>query len=167
MNIKKIIAASLILLASSLVFVGPAQASFANKTVKGPKGQTLTIASTIVKDGQTVKVIGKKFDKKIGIYLAFCVVNAKGEMPGPCGGGVNAAGDSTGSIWISSKPPAYGKTLAVPFTKSGGFTQKITVTRYIGNVDCAIVKCAIVTRADHTRSSDRKADVIVPIKFKK
>lgn len=167
MNIKKIISTSILLLASSLVFVGPAQASFANKTVKGPKGQTLTIASTAVKDGQTVKVIGKKFDKKIGIYLAFCVVNAKGEMPGPCGGGVNAAGDSTGSIWISSNPPAYGSSLAKPFNKSGGFTHKVTVSRYIGDIDCALVKCAIVTRADHTRSSDRKADVIVPIKFKK
>lgn len=167
MSLKKVIATSLTLLASSLLFIGPAQASFPNKTVKGPLGQTLTTASTTVKDGQTIKVVGKKFDKKIGIYLAFCVVNAKGEMPGPCGGGVNAAGDSMGSIWISSKPPAYGKALSVPFTKSGGFTQRIMVTRYIGDIDCTVVKCAIITRADHTKSSYRKADVIIPIKFKK
>jgi hypothetical protein len=29
-----------------------------------------------------------------------------------------------------------------------------------------VVKCAILTRADHTRSDYRKADVIIPVTFK-
>jgi hypothetical protein len=112
-------------------------------------------------------VAGDKYNKKVGIYLAFCVVGAKGTIPGPCGGGVNTSGSAASSIWISSNPPAYGKSLAIPFSKTGGFQSKIKVSRYIGTVDCVVTKCAVVTRADHTQSTNRKADVIVPLKFKK
>ena len=155
----------LVMLVATISIAAPANAKSSKKTVKGPTGQTLTVNATSVRDGQVVSVTGKKYNKKIGIYLAFCVVNAKGVVPGPCGGGVNASGTSDGSIWISSNPPAYGKSLAVPFTKSGGFKQSVTVSRFIGDIDCALVKCAIVTRADHTKSANRKADVIVPVKF--
>lgn len=154
-------------LAATTILSAPANAKSSKKTVKGPTGQTLTVSATSVRDGQTVSVTGKKYSKKVGIYLAYCVVNKKGEVPSPCGGGVNASGASDGSIWISSNPPEYGKSLAIPFSKSGGFKQKVKVSRYIGTVDCAIVKCAVVTRADHTDSTNRKADVIVPVKIKK
>lgn len=166
MNKKQVIAATTTLMISSLLFATSAQGAVASKTIKGPKGQTLTVSTTSVKDGQVVKVTGKKYNKKIGIYLAFCVVNAKGVSPGPCGGGVNMTGTANSSIWISSNAPSYGGSLAIPFTKSGGFKQEIFVSRYIGSTDCAIVKCAIVTRADHTKSTYRKADVIIPVKFK-
>lgn len=156
----------LTMLIATIMVATPANANTSKKTVKGPTGQTLTVSETSVTDGQLVTATGKKYNKKIGIYLAFCVVNAKGVVPGPCGGGVNASGTSDGSIWISSKPPAYGKSLAVPFSKSGGFKQTVTVSRFIGEVDCALVQCAVVTRADHTKSANRKADVIVPVKFK-
>lgn len=145
----------------------PAQAKSTSRTVKGPTGQLLTVSATTVKDGQTVTVTGKKYNQKLGIYLAFCVVNAKGVTPSPCGGGVNASGVSQSSIWISSNPPAYGKSLAVPFSKGGAFKQKVVVSRYINDFDCAVVKCAVVTRSDHLNSTNRKADVIVPMKFKK
>lgn len=145
----------------------PAQAKSTSRTVKGPTGQLLTVSATTVKDRQTVIVTGKKYNQKLGIYLAFCVVNAKGVTPSPCGGGVNASGVSQSSIWISSNPPAYGKSLAVPFSKGGGFKQKVVVSRYINDFDCAVVKCAVVTRSDHINSTNRKADVIVPMKFKK
>lgn len=165
--LKRSIALAIALaLALTTLVTAPAGAKSSKKTVKGPTGQTLTVSATKVKDGQTVTVTGKKYNRKLGIYLAFCVVNAKGVVPGPCGGGVNASGTSDGSIWISSNPPAYGKSLAIPFTKSGGFRQKVTISRFIGDVDCAIVKCAVVTRSDHTKSANRKADVIVPVKFK-
>jgi hypothetical protein len=153
-----------ILLATTMV---PAQAKSSWRTVKGPTGQLLTVSATNVKSGQSVTVTGKKYNQKLGIYLAFCVVNAKGVAPSPCGGGVNASGVSQSSIWISSNPPAYGKSLALPFTKGGGFKQKVVVRRFINNFDCAVVKCAIVTRSDHLNSTNRKADVIVPVKFKK
>lgn len=165
--LKRSVALSIALaLALATLISAPAGAKSSKKTVKGPTGQTLTVSATTVQDGQIVTVTGKKYNRKLGIYLAFCVVNAKGVVPGPCGGGVNAAGTSDGSIWISSNPPAYGKSLAIPFSKSGGFKQKVTVSRFIGDIDCALVKCAVVTRADHTKSANRKADVIVPVKFK-
>lgn len=165
--IKKFLATFTALLVVFAVSMSPAQAKSSKKTVKGPNGQSLTVSTTKVSDGKVVSVVGKKYNKNVGIYLAFCVVNAKGEVPSPCGGGVNTSGTSEGSIWISSNPPEYGKSLAIPFSKSGGFKQKITVSRYIGNIDCALVKCAIVTRADHTDSANRTADVIAVLKFKK
>lgn len=151
----------------TLLFASPANAKPTTQTVIGPAGQTLTVNATNVIDGQVLTVSGAKYNTKVGIYLAFCVVGAKGVAPGPCGGGVNASGTASSSIWISSNPPAYGKSLAIAFSKSGGFERKIKVTRYIGTVDCAVSKCAVVTRADHTQSSNRKADVFVPLKFKK
>jgi hypothetical protein len=166
--LKRIVFLSIALtLAATTLLSAPANAKSSKKTVKGPAGQTLAVSATNVKDGQTVSVTGNKYNKKVGIYLAYCVVNGKGEVPSPCGGGVNASGSSDSSIWISSNPPAYGKTLAIPFSKSGGFTQQVTVSRFIGNADCAVVSCAVVTRADHTKSTYRKADVIVPVKFTK
>lgn len=156
-----------LMLLATMLLATPANAKSTKRTVKGPTGQTLTVSATEVKDGQVLTVTGDKYNKKIGVYLAFCVVGAKGSVPGPCGGGVNTAGSSTSSIWISSNPPAYAKSLALPFSKSGGFAQKIKVSRYIGKIDCAVAKCAVVTRADHTQSANRKADVIVPLKFKK
>jgi hypothetical protein len=165
--LKRSVALSIALaLALTTLISAPADAKSSKKTVKGPTGQTLTVSATKVRDGQTVTVTGKKYNRKLGIYLAFCVVNAKGVVPGPCGGGVNASGTSDGSIWISSNPPVYGKSLAVPFSKSGGFKQRVTVSRFIGDIDCAVVRCAVVTRSDHTKSANRKADVIVPVKFK-
>lgn len=156
-----------LMLVATTIFVTPAVAKSTQQTVKGPAGQILTVSATEVRNGQVLTVIGDKYNKKVGIYLAFCVVGAKGAMPGPCGGGVNTGGSATSSVWISSNPPAYGKSLAVPFSKSGGFNQSLTVSRYIGDVDCAVIKCAVVTRADHTKSTYRKADVIIPMKFKK
>lgn len=145
----------------------PAQAKSTSSTVKGPTGQVLTVSATTVSSGQTVTVTGAKYNLKLGIYLAFCVVNAKGVVPSPCGGGANASGGSRSSIWISSNPPAYGKSLAVPFSKGGVFKQKVVVSRFINDFDCAVVKCAVVTRSDHLNFTNRKADVIVPMKFKK
>lgn len=152
---------------ATTLFAAPATAKSTKQTVKGPTGQTLTVSATEVRDGQILTVTGAKYNKKVGIYLAFCVVGAKGSVPGPCGGGVNTAGSATSSVWISSNPPAYGKSLAIPFSKSGGFESRIKVSRYIGTVDCTVAKCAVVTRADHTQSANRKADVIAPLKFKK
>lgn len=166
--LKRSIALAIALaLAVTTLVTAPAGAKSSKKTVKGPTGQTLTVSATKVKDGQTVTVTGKKYNRKLGIYLAFCVVNAKGVAPSPCGGGVNASGVSQSSIWISSNPPEYGKSLAVPFSRGGGFKQKVVVSRFINDIDCAVVRCAIVTRSDHLNSNNRKADVIVPVKFRK
>ena len=74
-------------------------------SVKGSRGQVLSVSKTTVKSGAIITVKGDYFDETVGIYLAFCVVPPKGKAPTPCGGGVNKAGIGDASFWISSNPP--------------------------------------------------------------
>ncbi|KUL33731.1 hypothetical protein ADL15_17175 [Actinoplanes awajinensis subsp. mycoplanecinus] len=115
--------------------------------------------------GQTVTVTGRGYDVKKGIYVAFCLDNGAGVIPSPCGGGADMSGSSGSSAWISSNPPSYGEGLATPFGAGGSFTVPIRVSQMIGDVDCAVRGCAIVTRADHTRTSDRSQDVRIAVRF--
>ena len=132
-------------------------------SIKGPQDQVLSVSKTTVKSGSTVTVNGKYFDETIGIYLAFCVVPPKGKAPTPCGGGVNKAGSSEASFWISSNPPPYAIGLTEEYLPGGRFTQKVKISKKIGKFDCTKVKCAITVRADHLRSNDRSSDLFIPI----
>jgi hypothetical protein len=69
------------------------------------------------------------------------------------------------SVWVSSNPPPYGAALAKPYGKGGTFKVTLQVAAMIGEVDCRVTPCAVVTRADHTRAGDRRFDVIVPVSF--
>ena len=135
-------------------------------SIKGSQGQTLTVSKTTVKSGSVVTVKGNYFDETVGIYLAFCVIPAKGKAPTPCGGGVNKAGLGEASFWISSNPPPYAAGLTEEFLPGGRFTQKVKISKKIGKFDCTKVKCAITVRADHLRSSDRSSDLFIPITVK-
>jgi hypothetical protein len=115
--------------------------------------------------GTQVTVRGSGFDTSKGIYVAFCVTPPRGAAPSPCGGGIDMDGSSGGSVWISDDPPPYGVGLAQPYGSGGSFEVAIRVTAAIGDVDCRTTSCAVVTRADHTRNSDRSQDVIVPVTF--
>lgn len=138
------------------------------KTAVGPEGQRLTAsATTNLANNQLVTVTGTKYNKKVGIYLAFCVLPQMGKLPTDCAGGINAEGQSLSSYWISSNPPEYASGLTVPYTQRGGFILKLQVSRFISKHDCATKTCAILTRADHTRSAYRQADVIIPVSFRK
>lgn len=134
----------------------------------GAKGQTLTVTPTrgLAPYGQTVKVKGKGFSELVGIYVGLCVQPRTGAKPTPCGGGVDQDGSSQASAWISSNPPPYGNSLAIPYKRGGKFTVRIKVSPMIGSVDCRKVRCAIVARADHLRASDRSWDVVVPVTFR-
>jgi len=134
----------------------------------GAKGQTLTVTPTrgLASYGQTVKVKGKGFSELVGIYVGLCVQPRTGAKPTPCGGGVDQDGSSQASAWISSNPPPYGNSLAIPYKRGGKFTVRIKVSPMIGSVDCRKVRCAIVARADHLRASDRSWDVVVPVTFR-
>lgn len=134
--------------------------------VKGTQGQILTVSATTAKSGSMITVSGNRFDETVGIYLAFCVVPKKGQVPTPCGGGVNKAGTGEASFWISSNPPPYAVGLTDEFLPAGKFTHKVKVSKKIGKFDCTKVKCAITVRADHLRGSDRSYDMFVPIKIK-
>lgn len=134
-------------------------------SIQGVQGQELSVSQTQIKPNSRVVVTGKGFDPKVGIYLAFCKIPEYGQMPTPCGGGVNMSGKSKSSIWISNNAPAYGKGLAVKFGKNGSFKQTLRLSPMINDVDCRKVRCAITVRADHTRSDNRNYDLFIPIKF--
>lgn len=137
-------------------------------SIQGVNGQELTVSKTVISANSTITVTGKGFDPNIGIYLAFCKIPKYGEMPTPCGGGINMSGESRSSIWISNNAPKYGKSLAKRFGKKGSFKETLRLSPIINNaVDCRKEKCAITVRADHTRGTDRNYDLYIPIAFKK
>jgi hypothetical protein len=144
-----------------------ASATNSRETKVGEKGQRVTVMQTENLDpqGQRVVVRGRKFDPRVGVYVALCVMPKRGQAPSPCGGGVDLQGASGASAWISSNPPPYARSLVQPFGKKGSFRAVITVSSRIGDVDCREVKCAITVRADHLRSRDRSHDVIIPVTF--
>ena len=130
----------------------------------GPRidvSQTLALRS----GGQSVTVAGRGFDVEKGIYVAFCVDRGDGARPTPCGGGIDTTGASGGSVWVSSDPPPYGRELAIPYGPDGTFEVELAVSATIGEHDCRKVRCAVVTRSDHTRSDDRGQDVRIPVSF--
>ncbi|MHA7270211.1 LPXTG cell wall anchor domain-containing protein [Arthrobacter sp. HLT1-20] len=166
-------AVAAIALAGGLALATGAGALAASGT--GPSGQTLTVdrATGLAAAGDSVQVSGAGFDLSKGIYLGVCVNNGPGAVATPCLGGVDTTGGSGSSIWISSNPPAYGQGLAQPFAQSGGkgsFSVSLAVSAADALTNCedpakAPNGCVIVTRADHTRSADRTADVAIPISF--
>ncbi len=129
---------------------------------------TLTVTPTKRLDpaGATVRVRGAGFDPTVGIYVALCVTPRPGQQPSPCGGGVNTSGQNAASAWVSSNPPPYGAKLAVPYRPGGRFSVRLEISPLIGDVDCRVVSCSIVTRADHTHPGDRRFDVAVPVTFR-
>ena len=156
---KKLLALILVFSISSMPFSSAA-------SIKGSQGQVLSVSKTTVKSGAVVTVKGNFFDETVGIYLAFCVIPAKGKAPTPCGGGINKAGLGEASFWISSNPPPYAVGLTEEFLPGGRFTQKVKISKRIGKFDCTKVKCAITVRADHLRSNDRTSDLFIPITVK-
>jgi hypothetical protein len=132
----------------------------------GRRTLSVSQARDIKPEGQTLTVDGKGYDNTKGIYVAFCVVPAPNKPPGPCGGGQDRSGTSGESVWISSNPPLYARGLTTPYGKGGTFHVEMHVQAQLNdNVDCRKVVCAITTRNDHTRSSDRSQDMFVPLHF--
>lgn len=141
----------------------------------GPQGQEVTVSKSSGLDpaGETVTITGRGFDLSKGIYVVFCVNKGVGQMPSPCLGGVDQSGASGSSAWISSNPPSYGEGLAKPFTQEGGkgsFSVQLKITSKDQFTDCLNKKvapngCVLGTRADHTRTADRSADVLSPVTF--
>ncbi|MCK8678364.1 LPXTG cell wall anchor domain-containing protein [Streptomyces lichenis] len=159
-------------LASALVIAVSPGAAAAGGSAKGPEGQSLTVSRTSGLDaaGETVTVRGSGYNTEKGIYVAFCVDNGVGKTPTPCVGGVDMSGESGASVWVSSHPPSYGKGLAKPYQGSGhkgGFSVSLKVRAKDANTDCAKpgVRCAVITRNDHTRGGDQSQTVRVPVTF--
>lgn len=154
--------------------LGSGAGAFA-ESASGAGGQSISVdrATGLNAAGDSVTVSGSGFDLSKGIYVGVCVNNGPGAVATPCLGGVDTSGGSGSSVWISSNPPAYGQGLARPFTESGGkgsFSISLGVTAADSLTNCqdpakAPNGCVVVTRADHTRSADRSADVMIPISF--
>lgn len=142
-------------------------ATIANGPTATDGQRTLTVSAIdLGASGQTVRVTGSGYDANKGIYVAFCVIPATGQPPSPCGGGVDTSGISGASHWISTNPPPYGDGVATPYGPGGSFDVQIAVSPQLNNtIDCRRVRCAIVTRNDHIRSSDRGQDLFVPVTF--
>jgi hypothetical protein len=155
-----------LLLSALIVFAMPAPANAAVSS-KGSQGQVLSVNKATARSGSMITVSGKGFDETVGIYLAFCVVPAKGKAPTPCGGGVNKSGVGEGSYWISSNPPPYAVGLIDEYLPGGRFKHTVKISRFIGKVDCRKVSCAITVRADHLRSDDRTHDLFIPVTISK
>ena len=148
-----------------------------NNSATGVIGQVLTSDATKnLDDMQKLTVSGRGYDLKVGIYVTFCVIPPKGKRPELCGP-FDVTGQNNQAVWVSSNPPIYAIPLVKPFdtitktvkgkkVSTGSFKVQVPATRMIGTYDCKVVKCAILTRADHTRSDYRKADVIIPVTFK-
>jgi hypothetical protein len=170
-----VIAGSVVLLVAALIGgLAPAvQASTAPMNAGGTTTVTtksgLSVTTTPVRGldpaGAFVRVSGKGFDPTVGIYVALCVTPKKGQVPSPCGGGINTSGKNPASAWISSNPPPYGAKLAIPFRKGGSFAVRLQVSSMIGTIDCRTRSCSIVTRADHTHPGERGSDVAVRVRF--
>jgi len=170
--LPRFIAAALTAPALVAAAVLTAPAALAETTESGPDGQELTVSETeLDPDGDTVTVSGADFREDVGIYVALCVIPQEADTaPGLCLGGVNMSGDEESSVWIASDPPAYAEGLTIPFEEGGSFEVEISVSADDGHTDCldpsvAPDGCAIATRADHTRESDRSADVLIPVTF--
>ena len=164
-------------LAGGLSITASNPATAAGNSAAGPIGPILTVdAASNLDDMQRLSVTGRGYDLKVGIYVTFCVIPPKGKRPELCGP-FDVTGQNNQAVWVSSNPPIYAVPLVKPFDtvtttvkgkklSTGSFTVKVPATRMIGSYDCKVVKCAILTRADHTRSGYRKADVIIPVTFK-
>lgn len=148
--------------------VAPSTARSADGRTATDGVRTLTVSqvSGLAPAGQTVRVTGHGYDTNKGIYVALCAVPPKDVLPSPCGGGVDMEGQAGASQWISSNPPSYGVGLAKPYGPGGSFDTTFRISPVISaSVDCRQVRCAIVTRNDHSRSSDRSQDILVPVAF--
>lgn len=132
----------------------------------GGKSLTVSQAADIDPAGQSLTVTGSGYDEARGVYVSLCVIPPVGTTPSPCGGGVDRENTSGASAWISSDPPSYAAGVSQPYGPGGTFTVTIEISPTINaDLDCRQVRCAVVSRNDHTRGSDRSQDLLIPVSF--
>ncbi|MFD5844750.1 hypothetical protein [Streptomyces chartreusis] len=166
--------AALTVVAASALTLGLAtSASAATSTRTVTDGGTtynlsLTAPGTATAAGQVVTVSGSGYNTGQGVYVGLCVVDgAQGaNKPTPCLGGQDESGATGASHWVNN---TFGGMFAnsSKFGSGGTFNVQIFVKATLddGSVCGEDVECAVVTRADHFDSGDRKYDVHVPITF--
>ncbi|MFI8510595.1 hypothetical protein ACIGHB_05640 [Streptomyces sp. NPDC085460] len=169
--------------ALTLGLASSASAATAGRTVTdGTRSYTLSLTapSTAAATGTNVTVTGSGYNPDQGVYVGLCAIPAGvntadpstwNSKPTPCLGGQDETGTTGASHWVNSDWYWMSPSNSSPFTESGGlgsFSVQIHVKAQLSStVTCGQsgVTCAIVTRADHFDSSDRKYDVYVPVTF--
>ncbi|MFI5617217.1 hypothetical protein [Streptomyces sp. NPDC051567] len=162
--------ASAAAVAITVGLAGSASAATSTRTVTDGATYNLSVTapSTLAAAGQNVTVTGSGFNSAKGIYVSLCAVNgAQGaSKPTPCLGGSDQAGTTGASHWVNN---TFGGTLpnTSVFGTGGSFSVTVHVKADLGNGQICgdTVECAIVTRADHFNSANRKYDVHVPVTF--
>ncbi|MGW4199882.1 hypothetical protein [Streptomyces sp. NPDC004726] len=168
--------------ALTLGLASAASAATVNRTVvDGPTyNLSLTAPSTAAASGQNVTVSGTGYNPSQGVYVGLCAIPSGVDVtdpatwdkkPTPCLGGQDQAGTTGASHWVNSDWYWMSPNNSSPYTEANGrgsFSVQIHVKAQISStVTCGQsgVTCAIVTRADHFDSNDRKYDVYVPVTF--
>lgn len=155
----------------TLSLASSASAATATRTVsEGGVTYNLSVTApdSATASGQNITVTGSGFNPSQGIYVGLCVVNGApgANKPTPCLGGQDQSGTTSASHWVSN---LGGGTLpnTSKYGTGGTFNVRIHVKADLGGGKICgdTVECAIVTRADHMDSGDRKYDVHVPINF--
>ncbi|MFC9272250.1 hypothetical protein [Streptomyces zhihengii] len=157
--------------ALTLGLAGSASAATSTRTVvDGGTTYSLSVTApgTASAAGQVITVTGAGFNPGQGIYVGLCVVDgaAGTNKPTPCLGGQDESGSTGASHWVNN---TFGGLFAnsSKFGAGGTFDVDIYVKATLddGSVCGQDVECAVVTRADHFDSGDRKYDVHVPVTF--
>ncbi|GGZ41198.1 neocarzinostatin apoprotein domain-containing protein [Streptomyces poonensis] len=131
-------------------------------------GLSLTAPATASASGQVITVSGTGYNPGQGVYVGLCAVSgAQGAAkPTPCLGGQDESGSTGASHWVNN---TFGGLFAnsSKFGPGGSFSAQIYVKATLddGQVCGEDVTCAVVTRADHFDTNDRRYDVHVPISF--
>ncbi|QNP66202.1 hypothetical protein [Streptomyces genisteinicus] len=157
--------------ALTLGLAGSASAATSTRTVTdGGTTYSLSVTApgTASAAGQVISVTGSGFNPGQGVYVGLCVIDgAPGtNKPTPCLGGQDESGSTGASHWVDN---TFGGLFAnsSKFGSGGTFDVDIFVKATLddGSVCGQDVDCAVVTRADHFDSGDRKYDVHVPVTF--
>lgn len=154
------------MLAAVVVLLAGGHAAADGSASDGTRTLSVSQSDGLAAEGQPITVSGSGYDQSKGIYVALCVVPPRGTLPSPCGGGIDRAGESGASVWISDNPPSYASGLPRAYGPGGSFTVTIKVGPMINAVtDCRVVRCAVVTKSDHTINEDRSQDLLIPVTF--
>ncbi|MEU9338487.1 hypothetical protein AB0D49_35955 [Streptomyces sp. NPDC048290] len=157
--------------ALTLGLAGSASAATSTRTITDggtTYNLSLTAPNSASAAGQVITVSGSGYNSGQGVYVGLCVVNgaAGANKPSPCLGGQDQSGSTGASHWVNQ---TFGGLFAnsSKFSAGGTFSVNIFVKAQLedGSVCGEDVTCAVVTRADHFDTNDRKYDVHVPISF--
>lgn len=133
---------SIIISIFALLFISAPTASAATAVV------TVSQTTDLAAEGQTVSVNVANFPRKAGIYLMQCVESTPNTRPTIC--------NQAAQLWISFIPGAS-------FVPTAPITMKLDSK--FASTDCAIEKCGVFVRYDHTASSDLSEDQFIPLTF--